>query len=63
MKDYYIQYNIGSCKYAVSYHDGVTMHKDGSPFYGIRTFKNEVDTENFITKLVLDGYTEKVKTI
>ena len=56
MKNYYIQNNIGKCKYCVSFHDGVQTHRDGSPFYGIQTFKNIKRMNSFVKQLVLDGY-------
>ena len=33
--------NIGKVKYVVNFYDGVQTHKDGSPFWGIATFKNK----------------------
>ena len=36
---------IGSSKYSISAHDGITKHKDGSPFYNILIFKNKTDLE------------------
>lgn len=59
MKTYYIQYNIGKCKYCVSFHDGVQTHRDGSPFYGISIFKNIKKMHSFVKQLVLDGYKER----
>ena len=59
MKNYYIQYNIGKCKYCVSFHDGVQTHRDGSPFYGINIFKNKKKMNSFVKQLVLDGYKYK----
>jgi len=59
MKDYYIMYNVGKCKYLVSYHDGSSTHKDGSRFYDIATFKNKVKLNNFIEELNNNGYKER----
>jgi hypothetical protein len=58
MKNYYIQYNIGKCKYCVSFHDGVQTNRDGSPFYGIAIFSNKKRMNSFV-KNVLSGYKEK----
>jgi len=58
-KLYYTMDNIGSAKYTVSFHNGVDVHKDGSPFYGIDTFKNKKKYEAFIKELIAKGYKEK----
>jgi hypothetical protein len=58
-KVYYTQTNIGKCKYVVNYHDGIETHKDGSPFYGIRTFKNKKKFNAFIKELSDKGYKER----
>lgn len=47
----YVSQNIGKCKYVVNYHDGIKTHKDGSPFYDIKIFKNKKKMNDFITKL------------
>lgn len=60
-KTYYEQDNIGKVKYTVSFHDGVDTFKDGSPFFGIRTFSNKKLKDEFIAKLVKEGYTYKYK--
>lgn len=59
MKDYDIMYNVGKCKYLVSFHNGVSKHKDGSNFYDIRIFRNKVKMNAFIKELVKDGYKER----
>lgn len=58
-KLYYEQHGIGKAKYTVSYHDGIEKHKDGSPFYAIRTFKNKKDLKEFIDSLLKQGYKYK----
>lgn len=50
---------IGKTKYAISYHDGIQTHKDGSPFYAIAIFKNKVKVKKFTDKLLSEGYTEE----
>jgi hypothetical protein len=55
-KVYYEQPNVGKAKYTVNFHDGVKTHKDGSPFYDMRIFKNKTDLNNFIAKLKKEGY-------
>ena len=56
MKTYYQQFNIGKCKYVVNFHDGESKHKDGSPFFNIRIFKNKVLLNAFIRQLEETGY-------
>jgi len=58
-KVYYEQPNVGKAKYTVNFHDGVKTHKDGSPFYDMRIFKNKTDLNNFIAKLEKEGYEYK----
>ena len=57
MKKYNIKYNIGNCKYCVSYHNGVKLHKDNSPFYDIALFKNKQKMNKFISSLIEQGFT------
>ena len=57
-KKFNVQYNVGKAKYVVNFHDGVSKHKDGSDFYGIRIFKNIKDFEQFQQKLLSEGYKE-----
>ena len=40
-KLFYTMDNIGRAKYTVSKFDGVSTHKDGSPFYDIAIFNNK----------------------
>jgi len=56
MKSFYQQDNIGKAKYTISFHDGKQTHKDGSKFYGIKTFKNKVDLAKFKKDLIAKGY-------
>jgi hypothetical protein len=58
-KDYYLQMNVGKSKYVVNFHDGVQTHRDGSPFYGVKIFKNKPDMEAFISELSKKGYRER----
>lgn len=55
-KMYSQMYRIGKAKYVVNYHDGIKMHRDGSPFFDIAIFKNKRDLDNFIGILKLDNY-------
>ena len=57
-KRFYQQDRVGSSKYTISFHDGKSTHKDGSDFYGIKTFKNKTDLINFRKELVSKGYKE-----
>lgn len=56
MKTYYRQDNVGTAKYTVSFHDGIKTHKDNSPFYDTKTFKNVVSLKLFIKTLDDNGY-------
>lgn len=59
-KLYRVTNNIGTCKYVVSYHDGVQTHSDGSQFFNINIFKNKKKLNVFIKNLTLQGY-EQIK--
>lgn len=58
-KTYNIQYNIGSVRYVVNYHDAMKTYKDGSPFYDLATFRNKKMMNDFIKQLKAEGYTEE----
>ena len=58
MKKYNIQYGIGSAKYVVNYHDGISKHKDGSEFWGMSIFKSKKTMNDFIFLLLKNGYVE-----
>jgi hypothetical protein len=58
-KVYYEMPGIGSAKYTVNFHDGVSTHSDGSPFFDIRTFKSKAAMNNFIKQLSKEGYVSK----
>ena len=58
-KVFYTQYNIGKAKYVVNYYDGFEKHKDGSPFFNIKIFKNKNKMNEFIEDLKSDGYKER----
>ena len=47
---------IGKAKYSIVSHDGKSKHKDGSPFWGIDTFKNKKDLEKAIKDYTKKGY-------
>ena len=51
--------NVGHAKYVVNYHDGVKTHSDGSDFYDIAIFKNQVKKNAFVKELKLNGYTAR----
>jgi len=55
-KVYYEMHGIGRARYTVSFHDGVQTHKDGSPFFGIKIFKNKQALSEFISALHREGY-------
>lgn len=56
MKSFYQQNNIGKAKYTISYHDGISTHKDGSAFFGIRLFKSKRELKKCINSLLKEGY-------
>lgn len=58
MKRFYIQHNIGNCKYVVNYHDGKSKHSDGSEFFNISVFRNKKNFASFVSGLLKDGYVE-----
>ena len=59
MKQYEIIYNVGKVKYFLSYHDGKSTNRDGSPFWGCECFQNKKKLENRIKEMRSEGYTEK----
>jgi hypothetical protein len=59
MKVYSVQYNIGKCKYCVSFHDGIKKHQDNSPFYDIKLFKSKQKMNQFTASLRKHGFIEK----
>lgn len=58
-KSFYTMNNIGSSKYNINTYDGIDTHKDGSPFYGIETFKNKKKYQNKISDLKKQGWIEE----
>ncbi len=58
MKKFKTQVNIGKAKYVISYHNGVSAHKDGSDFYDIAILNNKKDLKDFTNSLLKDGYSE-----
>ena len=57
------QFNVGSAKYVVNFHDGVSTNKDGSDFMDTRLFKNKRERDGFIDKLRADGYIEESRVV
>lgn len=53
--EYRIEHNIGKVKHAVSFHDGVSTHKDGSKFFDIHICKSKVELNKFVTSLAKKG--------
>ena len=56
MKRFRVTYNVGKVKYLVSYHNGISKHKDGSDFFDIATFKNIKKLNTFLTELKQKGF-------
>lgn len=52
-----VQYNVGrKGNYIVNFHDGEKTHKDGSPFFDMRIFRNKKEFEKFQKQLKEEGY-------
>lgn len=49
-------FNVGRVKYLVNYHNGEKKHKDGSPFYDIKCFRNKKKLNAFTKELDAQGY-------
>jgi hypothetical protein len=58
MKTFYVQ-TLGTAKYYVSFHNGVSRHNDGSDFFDMKIFKNKKSLNKFLTELRNDGYINK----
>jgi hypothetical protein len=48
---------VGKAKYVVNYHDGVKVHRDGSPFFDIAIFSSLAKKDRFVRKLESLGFT------
>nr|WP_229650344.1 hypothetical protein [Vibrio splendidus]MCC4883011.1 hypothetical protein [Vibrio splendidus] len=59
MKSFNTMQGIGKVKYVVNHHDGVSTHKDGSPFFAIACFSNKKKMATFIKGIEAQGYIEK----
>ena len=55
MKLFYTMDNIGKAKYTVNTYNGISTHKDGSPFFGIAIFKNKKLYNSHIKELKKDN--------
>jgi hypothetical protein len=58
VKTFRVKQNIGKVRYAVSFHDGVKKHADGSPFFDMHIVGNKKDLKKFTDGLKKEGYTE-----
>jgi hypothetical protein len=56
MKEFNVKFNVGRCKYLVSFHDGSKTHSDGSKFFDVALFKSKTELEKFTNKLTAEGY-------
>lgn len=56
---YNVRYGIGKSKYVVNFHDGAKKHRDGSPFFDIRIFKNKRRMQSFVAGLKKCGYANR----
>jgi hypothetical protein len=57
MKTFYWQGNVGRARYLLSFHNGTDRHTDGSPFFGVKIFKNKKKLYACIADLLKEGYT------
>lgn len=55
-KNFNTMYNIGKVKYIINYHDGISTHKDGSPFFGIHCESSKLRHLAKIKELVTQNY-------
>lgn len=55
-KTYRVNPQIGKSRHSVSFHGGVKVNKDGSPFFDLRIFKSDKDKAAFIRELEAAGY-------
>lgn len=58
IKSFNIQENIGKCRYVVNSHDGVKIHRDGSPFFDVDILSNKRDLNRLVKSLKTAGYVE-----
>ena len=56
---YHVTENVGKCRYVVSFHDGIKIHKDNSPFFDVRTFGNKRKLQKFESELKSSGYVKQ----
>jgi hypothetical protein len=59
MKTYQDNSQIGKTRHSVSFHNGIKVHKDGSPFFDLQIFSKRKEKENFIRDLESNGYISK----
>jgi hypothetical protein len=58
MKTFKILHNIGRCRLLVSFHDGETFHRDGSPFFDVRIVRGQRALNKFLRLLQSQGYVQ-----
>ena len=56
MKTFRINPCIGKVKHSISFHDGMKLHKDGSKFHDIETFKTQKAKNSYAKNLLNEGY-------
>lgn len=62
VKQFKTMRNIGKSKYVVNDYDGVSTHKDGSPFWGIYCCKSLKAMNKYKRELEAKGYIDVDKT-
>jgi len=56
LKKFTVMQNVGKARHVVSFHDGVTVHGDNSPFFDMRIFGRKTDLVKFVKELESAGY-------
>lgn len=59
VKEFRINPQIGTARHSVSYHDGVSTHRDGSAFWGLNILRTSRKLAQFVAKLKREGYREQ----
>ena len=55
-KIFYSTSGMVKTSYSITFHDGESKDKDGSPFYDVKFFKSKKALNKFKEKLLEDGY-------
>ena len=58
-KQYYVQERVGKARYVLNHHDGETTNPDGSPAWGLSTYRSKRGLQAAIKILRKQGYLER----